>query len=268
MISKIKRRSDETNTEIQRGEKIKQIPHYEYRFAPIEQHTEIKMAGTRNEMILCHERNVGNTTLEEYIHQSKRKAETLDLCEDYLRESIKQLNDAGIRQLNLNNTTIVMDEINHVPIIRGFSTAASVATQTATSVATYPALTYPALTYPALTYPIEYYILNSTDEIFTEETAEDAFHQFYHDKPIFDKKHQTITDTELIEMKERYNIYTQPMVGKPMKQIKKNISKNTWDQYMLSVFLLDTMDGNHEWNTTEQEEKQKKMILSLPNERP
>jgi hypothetical protein len=261
MISKIKRRSDETNMEIQRGEKIKQIPNYEYRFAPIENHTEIKMAGTKTEMIQCHERNVGNTTLEEYIHQSKRKAETASLCEEYLRESIRQMNDAGIYHLNFNNTTIVMDEINHVPIIRGFGAATA-------SAATVPIQMYSALTYSALTYPIEYYILNSTDEIFTEETAEDAFHQFYHDKPIFDKKHQTITDTELIEMKERYNIYTQPMVGKPMKQIKKNISKNTWDQYMLSVFLLDTMDGNHEWNNTEQEEKQKKMILSLPNERP
>lgn len=260
MILKTSKLDENTKTEILKSEKIKTIENYQYRYAPIEKIKTARLSNAKS-IVTCYTRNIGKKTLEEYIKEnmeSKRIIEIINSLEEYLRESIKKMNSLGIYHLNIGQSSIIIDEINDIPII-----------------------TYNKSQPESIVYPIEYYIINYPQhEIMTKEISEEIFDNFIGKssredglKEIFDKYKtapmgQKISDNELIEMKERYNKYITKYMGKRMDTIKKSIEKKTWDHYLLSVVFYSILtDIENMPKLNEIIEKHKKIILTNPYER-
>jgi hypothetical protein len=272
MISKIRKRDNNWEKEIEISEKIKKIRNYSYRFSPIEKWSEVTLGNSINDrttnkngrektnIVCCQSRKPGKT-IEEYIEDigpTERTEEVIQSFEQYLRESVKLWNKiAPTLYLNLEPNNIRIDPINHVPIITEFIS---------------PKQTH---------YPIEYYIMTYTDQLFTagevftkgqlftRENAEDAFSQYYKNTP-----NQIITADEWIKMKEEYNRYIIPFIGKETREIKEMLKEEmtTWNYYTLSmVFLIIIRDTIHPINFSPSMklfvEKQKKIIIQIPNER-
>jgi len=151
--------------------------------------------------------------------------------------------------LNLEPNNIRIDPINHVPIITEF------------------------ISLKQTHYPIEYYMMTSRDEflftagqLFTRENAEDAFSQYYKQNDPY----KIITPNEWIKMKEEYNRYIIPFIGKEMREVKEMFKEEmtTWNDYTLSiVFLLIVRETINTINFSPFIEIQKKIILSIPSER-
>lgn len=237
----------QTQTEIYISERIKTIPLYQYRFQPIETFRE------SNTFTTCYKRDIGNKTIREYILENSEQLRIVNIInslEEYLRESIKRMTSLKI-YFPIQEDTILMDEINDVPIIT----------------------TQPNNKDTSATYPIEYYMIQypHEEEMLTEELGEVFFNQFIEEKEIFERKYQRITDNELIEMKEKYNQYISQRIGQPMKQIKQEIIKTqrSLNDYLVSVIFLSVLT-DLPIQTEELEEcisRHKKIILTLPIER-
>jgi hypothetical protein len=257
MISKVKRLDNDTKQMIYKSEIIRKIENYPYRFSPIESYKEMKMKNieSKTNIITCYFRNIQKTTLGDYITEkieNKRIIEILNSIQDYLRESIQQLNQVNLF-LNITEQIIVMDEINDVPII---------------------ILDTP--TTPPNNQPIEYYILNYENENqpMTTELGEELFQRFITAQgELFEPKYQKITNTEFIEFKERYGHYIRQLSGQSIKKIKTSIKPavKTWGDYYISVIFISIMtDLDDLFLTPELLEfinKHKRIVLGLPNER-
>jgi len=261
MISKIKKRDNNWEKEIEISEKLKKIRNYFYRFSPIEKWSEVTLGNStitnkngreKTNIVCCQSRKPGKT-IEEYIEDigpTERKEEVIQSFEKYLRESIKLWNKiAPTLYLNLEPNNIRIDPINHVPIITEF------------------------ISLKQTHYPIEYYMMTSRDEflftagqLFTRENAEDAFSQYYKQNDPY----KIITPNEWIKMKEEYNRYIIPFIGKEMREVKEMFKEEmtTWNDYTLSiVFLLIVRETINTINFSPFIEIQKKIILSIPSER-
>lgn len=285
-ISKIKHLDDALTREIEIGEKIRKISNYQYMFLPIEKITEIKVKDlttgkmTKTDLITVYTRDAGNTNIREYFQrQQKRKrnktVETLISFEGYLRENIRIMNSQNIHHHNINAESILIDLINHVPLIQ-FSKLPNLSNH--------------------LTFPPEYYILNLPNVAnvanvanapnipsallnegrLTEETVVDIFDDYWRGKEIFERN--IISDDELIGFKEQYSEYIQQFIGIPIQSVKQklNACRKNWDNYLLSVLILEIIgdyeafqnddDGDNftiNLKLTELKNKQKNRILQL-----
>jgi hypothetical protein len=265
MFNKIKKMDANVIKEIEISEKIRHIPNYQYRFLPIEKFTEITVKDmtnhqiTKTDLITVYLRDVGNVTIRQYfervsLNANKKTYEALVSFEQYLRETISIMNLYNIRHLNIDSNSILMDEINNVPLIQFSDNTEK----------------------KNLTYPIDYYILNSQatkdsverkNEIITENVAEEIFDEFWRNKIIFERK--IISDTEFIELKEQYNIYIREFIGTPIKTLKRKLNghKKHWDDYLLSVMILEIIamfdDDTPNALLNELKRKQKQRILTL-----
>ena len=263
-ISKVKKMDESTKREIELSEKIK---NFQYRFQPILSLKEIIATNTqatntqatntqatntqatntqtkhKTNMVSCQYRNVQGKTIDEYIRDNAEHPRIFELVaslEEYLEKTLELLPCL----INIDESTIIIDEINHVPI-----------------------LTITDYKEPH-TRPIEFYFFQNKDStVMTYEQGEEIFYHFFKNSPLFNN--EIITDTELIEMKERYNKYIVSILGKSFFQIKKEWTGNLekkWNKYQLSVVFLEILSDITHINMDKQKmiEKHKQRIMDIP----
>jgi hypothetical protein len=265
----LRKRGEKLEKEIEIGEKIRQIPNYQYRYAPIERCSDIQIDLNKGKiqkntnMIVCEIRKIGKQTLEDYIEEilisedTKEEEETqvqeiMSSLEEYLRESIIQMNSYHIWHLKINPYTIIIDKDSLVPIITDFSNA---------STTPYKKINTLDTTY----YPIDYCLLtNTTAELLTGETSEIIFDNYWRNNLLFKKNNEIFTDNELIEFKEYYRRQIKPWIGKDIRKIQEKIKSEicTWDDYALSATFLVILRGTCLRQNLSLKEVLKKTILS------
>lgn len=258
-ISMVKTETSEIVQEMKIGKIIQKIPHYSWHYLPIEKSCRVslyrgskKIENDENNVSLTY-RNIGNTTLKEYLQslpdENIRQVKIMD-CFNYVIYSIKKLLKFNVIHFNIKETNILYDIQNHRPILSHFQH--SFLTDDVQNVF----FSDDFYVY----WCVEIYMMNQaffhpwTKEKSTNEIQK-YLKKFIHENFLIENKEQTYANYEKF-FRQFYSSTSEQMI----KQLFIPTVFSTWDTYstMVSFSMIDD-DFLKKWRT---------YVECSPNERP
>ena len=291
-VSKIQEVSFELEKEIKIGEEIQKIDNYFNHFAPILKScnvslTEIPYDIVNNCKVMKNSlgekdttktyvsnkiRYVGKYDLDKIIKVTESNKRIKILLDNhlYLLNSIEKLLTNNIIHFDLKPNNIIYDETQGVPIIIDYGLSFNIKN---------------IIDNPDESYYEKYFLTNEFYIFWCIEI-------FMISQIIYDYTDGNVTkiilDAILLEMqsdeyylkiftredreifKTKYNEYFSKYIGKPWKDMLKDLLKEdnykTWDNYALSITMLFVLNGNESINE-EYKKLLKEIVLSMPGER-
>lgn len=242
---------------------IKKIKHYKLFFTPIEESVPVSITRGHAKYASNTTRQAGHQNISQYFASQQTQSNLVSKIKDahdYLLKSIKKLREHGIVHFDLRQNNIIMDSINHVPIITDFDMA-FVQGQN---------IQIPPGFHPG--WPLDVYLI--------------AHAQKHPTMPITQDKLDEITNQHNFphEFKQKVDEFYKAYIGKPWQsllpeQTTSPFTKDvlfTWDVYALAVLFRFIIEDYAEKNTqtepqakllAEYKQHLNKIIYSLPNER-